>query len=134
MQHLLSRAVWTADGVRDDVRDYAVEHLGESDAVLVVDKTGDVTKATATVGVARQYTGTAGKIENAQIAVYLTYSATGGHAAIDRELDLPRAWTADRERCQAAGIPGRICHHARVGHRKDRRCPGCAGAGCLGGR
>jgi SRSO17 transposase len=105
MQHLLERARWDADGVRDDVRDYVIEHLGDPGAVLVVDETGDVKKGTATAGVQRQYTGTAGKIENAQVAVYLTYAAPGGHALIDRELYLPESWIGDPARCQAAGIP-----------------------------
>jgi SRSO17 transposase len=105
MQHLLSRACWDADGVRDDVRGYVIEHLGDPGAVLVVDETGDVKKGTATAGVQRQYTGTAGRVENAQVAVYLTYAAPGGHALIDRELYLPRSWTCDPARCAAAGIP-----------------------------
>jgi SRSO17 transposase len=105
MQHLLARAQWDADGVRDDLRDYVVEQLGDRNAVLVVDETGDVKKGTATAGVQRQYTGTAGRIENSQVAVYLTYASTAGHALIDRELYLPRSWTADSARCQAAGIP-----------------------------
>jgi SRSO17 transposase len=75
MQHLLARAKWDADGVRDDVRGYVLEHLGDPGAVLVVDETGDLKKGTATAGVQRQYTGTAGRIENAQVAVYLGYSA-----------------------------------------------------------
>src|SRR5207253_2472036 len=105
MQHLLERAVWDAGRVRDDVRDYVIEHLGDPGAVLVVDETGDVKKGTATAGVQRQYTGTAGKIENAQVAVYLAYAAPAGHALIDRELYLPRSWTADPDRCRAAGVP-----------------------------
>ena len=100
MQHLLARAVWDEDKVRDDLRDYVVEHLGDPEAVLVVDETGDLKKGTATVGVKRQYTGTAGRIENAQVAVYLVY-ASSGHAVIDRELYLPRSWTDDPERLQA---------------------------------
>jgi SRSO17 transposase len=91
MQHLLARAMWNHDGVRDDVRAYLVEHLGDPEAVLVVDETGDLKKGTATVGVQRQYTGTAGRIENAQVAVYLVYAGRAGHAVIDRELYLPRA-------------------------------------------
>jgi hypothetical protein len=75
-QHLLGRAKWDADAVRDDIRTYVVDHLGDEEAVLVVDETGDLKKGTATVGVQRQYTGTAGRIENAQVAVYLVYSAT----------------------------------------------------------
>jgi SRSO17 transposase len=98
-------ASWDVDGVRDDVRDYVLGHLGERGAVLVVDETGDVKKGTATAGVQRQYTGTAGRVENAQVAVYLSYAAAGGHALIDRALYLPESWISDRARCQAAGIP-----------------------------
>jgi SRSO17 transposase len=105
MQHLLSRASWDADGVRDDICGYVVGHLGGPDGMLVVDETGDVKKGTATAGVQRQYTGTAGRIENAQVAVYLTYAGRGGHALIDRELYLPQSWLSDRGRCAAAGIP-----------------------------
>jgi SRSO17 transposase len=95
MQHLLARAVWDTDGVRDDLRDFVVEHLGDPGAVLVVDETGDVKKGT----------GTAGRVENAQVAVYLTYAGQAGHAMIDRELYLPTSWTTDPQRCAAAGIP-----------------------------
>ena len=105
MQHLLARAKWDADGVRDDVRAFTVEHLGNPDAVLVVDETGDLKKETGAAGVQRQYTGTAGRIENAQVAVYLGYAAPAGHALIDRELYLPKSWTADPDRCREAGIP-----------------------------
>src|SRR2546430_2508299 len=79
LQHLLSRASWDAESVRDDLRGYVAEHLGDPGGMLVVDETGDVKKGTATAGVQRQYTGTAGKIENAQVAVYLTYAGRGGH-------------------------------------------------------
>jgi SRSO17 transposase len=78
MQHLLERACWDADAVRDDVRDYVVEQLADPQAVLVVDETGDVKKGRATAGVQRQYTGTAGRVENAQVAVYLTYAGRAG--------------------------------------------------------
>ncbi|GLW99326.1 hypothetical protein Misp02_34130 [Microtetraspora sp. NBRC 16547] len=105
MQHLLSRAVWDADAVRDDLRDYVVEHVGQSGAALVVDETGALKKGTSTVAVQRQYTGTAGRIENSQVAVFLAYSSGAGHAFIDRELYLPEVWTADVERCRAAGVP-----------------------------
>jgi SRSO17 transposase len=101
MQHLLARAKWDADGVRDDTRGYVIEHLGDPGAVLVIDETGDIKKGTATPGVQRQYTGTAGRIENAQVAVYLGYAAPRGHALIDRELYLPRSWTDDQGRCAA---------------------------------
>ena len=105
LQHLLARAKWDADGVRDDLRDYVVDALGDAGAILVVDETGDVKKGTATVGVQRQYSGTAGRIENSQVAVYLTYAAPRGHALIDRALYLPKSWTEDPARCQDAGIP-----------------------------
>ncbi len=104
MQHLLCRASWDADAARDDVREYVVEHLHDDAAVLVVDETGDVKKGTHTVGVQRQYTGTAGRIENSQVAVYLVYAADRGHAAVDRELYVPRSWTSDPDRCRAAGL------------------------------
>jgi SRSO17 transposase len=108
MQHLLARAVWDEDGVRDDVRAYLVEHLGDPAAVLVVDETGDLKKGTGTAGVQRQYTGTAGRVENAQVAVYLVYATDAGHAVVDRELYLPRSWTCDPERLRAAGVPDQV--------------------------
>ncbi len=104
MQHLLGRAKWDADQARDEVGDYVVEHLQDDEAVLVVDETGDVKKGTDTVGVQRQYTGTAGRIENAQVAVYLVYAGRRGHAAVDRELYVPRSWTSGPDRCRAAGL------------------------------
>lgn len=104
MQHLLSRAKWDVDAVRDDLRDYVVEHLHDDQAVLVVDETGDVKKGIHTVGVQRQYTGTAGRIENSQVAVYLAYAGRHGHAALDRELYIPRSWTDLPDRCRAAGL------------------------------
>jgi SRSO17 transposase len=105
MQHLLGRAVWDEDKVRDDVRAYVVEHLGEEGVVLVIDETGDLKKGTMTVGVKRQYTGTAGRVENAQVAVYLVYATDAGHGVVDRELYLPRSWTDDPQRCRAVGVP-----------------------------
>lgn len=105
MQRLLASAVWDEDGVRDDLRGYVTERFAAAEAVLVVDETGDVKKGTGTVGVQRQYTGTAGRIENSQVAVYLTYAAPGGYAFIDRELYLPKVWTEDPDRCAAAGVP-----------------------------
>src|SRR3954466_14992357 len=108
MQHLLARACWDADAVRDDLRDYVIDAFADPHAVLVVDETGDVKKGVHSVGVQRQYSGTAGRIENAQVAVYLTYAARGGHALIDRALYLPRSWTQDRDRCAAAGVPDDI--------------------------
>jgi SRSO17 transposase len=108
MQHLLARAVWDEDGVRDDLRAYLVEHLGDPGAVLVIDETGDLKKGTTTVGVQRQYTGTAGKVDNAQVAVYLAYATDAGHAMIDRELYLPQGWTDEPARCHAAGVPDQV--------------------------
>jgi SRSO17 transposase len=108
MQRFLASAVVDADGLRDDLRGYVVEHLGGPDAVLIVDETGEVKKGTGTAGVQRQYTGTAGRVENAQVAVYLAYAATRGYAFIGRELYLPRAWTRDQGRCTGAGVPGDV--------------------------
>jgi len=105
LQHLLARASWDADAVRDDLRDYVVDAFGDPGAILVVDETGDVKKGTQTVGVQRQYSGTAGRIENSQVAVYLTYAAPRGHALIDRALYVPRSWSEDPVRCEGAGIP-----------------------------
>jgi SRSO17 transposase len=105
MQRFLSEAVWDQDAVLDDVRAWVVEHLGDPDAVLVIDETGDVKKGRATVGVQRQYTGTAGRIENSQVAVYLTYTSNRGHALIGRSLYLPVAWTDDSDRLREAGVP-----------------------------
>jgi SRSO17 transposase len=108
MQHLLARAVWDHDKVRDDVRDYVTKHLGDLGAVLVIDETGDLKKGATTVGVQRQYTGTAGRVENAQVAVYLVYATDAGHAVVDRELYLPRSWTNDPDRLRAAGVPEQV--------------------------
>src|SRR5580658_5725137 len=105
MQRLLSAAAWDESGVRDDLRGYVLEHFADPGAVLVVDETGDLKKGTATVAVQRQYTGTAGRTENAQVAVYLAYAAPAGTAFIDRALYLPKSWTGDPARCRAAGVP-----------------------------
>ena len=105
LQHLLARASWDAEEVRDDLRDYVIDAFGDPGAILVVDETGDVKKGLHSVGVQRQYSGTAGRIENSQVAVYLTYAAPRGHALIDRALYLPKSWTQDPMRCVNAGIP-----------------------------
>jgi SRSO17 transposase len=124
MQRLLKSAVVDAGGLRDDLRGYVVEHLGDPGAVLVVDETGDVKKGTATVGVQRQYTGTAGRVENAQVAVFLVYAAARGYAFIDRELYLPRSWTRDPGRCADAGVPGDVGFATKpVGRRRRERAP-----------
>ena len=103
-----ARRTGTPTAVRDDLRGYVVERLGEPDAVLVVDETGDLKKGAHTVGVQRQYTGTAGRIENAQVAVYLTYASDAGHALIDRELYLPQVWTDDTDRRERPGVPAEV--------------------------
>jgi DDE superfamily endonuclease len=108
LQHLLSRARWDADLVRDDLRGYVLGAFADEQAVLIVDETGEVKKGIETVGVQRQYTGTAGRIENAQVAVYLTYAAGRGHAMIDRALYVPRSWTGDVERRDRAGVPDEL--------------------------
>ena len=105
MQRLLAAADWDADAVRDDVRDYVIEQLGDPDGVLVVDETGFLKKGTKSAGVARQYSGTAGRIENSQIGVFLAYATATGRTFLDRELYLPKAWTEDRARCREAGVP-----------------------------
>ena len=87
------------------LREYVVEQLGERDAVLIVDETGFVKKGQHSAGVQRQYSGTAGRIENSQIGVFLCYAGRGGSVFIDRELYVPKAWTDDRVRCEASGIP-----------------------------
>ena len=108
MQRLLATADWDPDLVRDDLRGYVVEHLGDPAAVLVVDETGFLKKGTTSVGVQRQYSGTAGKVDNCQLGVFLAYASARGRAFIDRELYLPKAWTEDRARCRAARVPEEV--------------------------
>ena len=108
MQEFLSRVHWDADALRDDLRAYVVEHLGDDDAVLVLDETGFLKKGTKSAGVHRQYSGTAGRIENCQIGVFLAYATRNGHALIDRALYLPQTWTDDPSRCRNAGIPDEV--------------------------
>jgi len=105
VQHLLGRADWDADAVRDDLTAYLREHLGDPLGVLIVDETGFLKKGTKSAGVQRQYSGTAGRIENCQIGVFLAFAGRQGHALIDRELYLPETWTGDPARSQAAHIP-----------------------------
>ncbi|MEU3319219.1 IS701 family transposase [Streptomyces sp. NPDC006785] len=109
MQRLLRYARWDADAVRDDLRAYAVEHLHADGGVLIVDETGFVKKGRASAGVQRQYTGTAGRIENSQVGVFLAYATSRGRALIDRRLYLPeQSWCGDLERRRAAGIPQEV--------------------------
>ena len=105
VQRLLRTARWDADAVRDDLRAYVVEHLGDAEAVLVIDETGFLKKGSKSVGVARQYSGTAGRIENCQIGVFLAYASPRGHAFLDRALYLPKNWAEDAARREAAGVP-----------------------------
>jgi SRSO17 transposase len=105
MQRLLRWADWDVGGVRDDLRGYVVEHLGDPGGVLIVDDTGFLKKGTRSAGVQRQYSGTAGRTENCQIGTFLAYASAGGHALIDAELYLPESWTSGRDRCRAAGVP-----------------------------
>jgi SRSO17 transposase len=104
-QRVLSHVQWDQDKARDQCRRYVIEHLGAPDGVLIVDETGFVKKGTQSAGVGRQYSGTAGRIENCQIGVFLAYGSSAGHALIDRDLYLPKDWTNDRERCAAAAVP-----------------------------
>jgi SRSO17 transposase len=105
VQDFLARMRWDADQVRDDLRAYVIARLGDADAVLVLDETGFVKKGTKSVGVQRQYSGTAGRIENCQIGVFLGYASRHGHTLIDRALYLPEAWANDPARRGAAGVP-----------------------------
>jgi SRSO17 transposase len=105
LQHLLGRARWDADAVRDDLRDYVREHLGDPRGVLVIDETGFIKKGEHSAGVQRQYSGTAGRIENCQVGVFLAYATPHGRTFIDRALYLPASWIEDRARCECAGIP-----------------------------
>src|SRR4051812_42055895 len=105
VQDFLARMRWDADQVRDDLRAYVVAQLGDTDAVLVLDETGFIKKGIKSVGVQRQYSGTAGRIENCQIGVFLGYASRHGHALIHRALCLPEVWANDPARRRAAGVP-----------------------------
>jgi SRSO17 transposase len=108
VQHLLGRANWDADSVRDDLRDYLMDHLADPRGVLIVDETGFLKKGTKSAGVQRQYSGTAGRIENCQVGVLLAFAGRKGRALLDRELYLPESWAQDAERRQEAGIPAGV--------------------------
>src|SRR6266446_6996131 len=108
VQRLLEEADWDEQGVRDELRTYVSQHLGEADGILVVDETGFLKKGKKSAGVARQYCGTAGRRENCQVGVFLLYASTQGQAFIDRALYLPEEWTQDRVRCREAGIPDEV--------------------------
>ncbi|MDW5325382.1 IS701 family transposase [Plantactinospora sp. KLBMP9567] len=108
MQDLIGRASWDDALVRADVRDFVTRRLGHPDAVLVIDETGDLKKGVHTVGVQRQYSGTAGKIENCQLAVHLTYASPLGHTLVDVALYLPKSWSDDPQRRAEAGVPEHV--------------------------
>src|SRR5260221_141160 len=138
MQRLLTSSPWHQDACRDDLSRYVVRNMGDAGAVLAVDETGFLKKGKTSAGVARQYTGTAGRIENAQVGVFLAYAGPdGSRALIDRELYLPEKWTGDRERCRGAGIGDEVAfatkpelarrmigHAARAGGRRGRQVGG----------
>ncbi|WP_234314131.1 IS701 family transposase, partial [Streptomyces sp. NBRC 109706] len=105
LQHLLGRACWDPDELRDDLQEYVAERLGDRAGVLIVDDTGFIKKGTTSAGVQRQYSGTAGRTENCQIGVFAAYATSKGRALVDRELYLPKSWTQDADRCTAAKIP-----------------------------
>lgn len=112
MQQLVASAAWDVEGVRDDLRAYVCETLGPG-GLLVVDETGFLKKGTKSAGVQRQYSGTAGRIENCQIGVFLAYVTARGHAFVDRELYVPESWTTDRRRCREAGIPDAVAFQTK---------------------
>lgn len=118
MQRLLGEADWDADRVRDDVRDYVVETIGDRNGVLIGDDTGFLKKGLRSAGVQRQYSGTAGRTENCQVGTFLAYASVKGRALIDRELYLPASWTDDRERCRDAGIPDEVIFATKTEHFK----------------
>lgn len=114
IHRMLNRIEWDADEVLDDVRDYVVEHLGDHEAVLIVDDTGFLKRGTRSAGVQRQYSGTAGRTENCQIGVFLAYATPRGRTLIDRRLHLPTSWMQDRERCRRAGIGDDVAFETKV--------------------
>lgn len=105
IQSLLGRSAWSADHLRDRVRDYVNEVLGAEGGVLVIDETGFLKKGRHSVGVGRQYSGTTGRIENCQVGVFAANASRWGHALVDRRLDLPKDWTENEERCRKASVP-----------------------------
>ena len=108
LQHLLGRAAWEADDVRDDLQAYVCEHCADPEAVLIVDETGFLKKGNHSVGVQRQYSGTAGRLENCQIGVFLAYATARGHTFLDRALYVPEDWAQDKQRRGAAGVPEEV--------------------------
>ena len=134
VQRLLYNYRWDADLVRDDMKSYVVEHLSAADAVLVVDETGFLKKGEKSVGVQRQYSGTAGRIENCQIGVFLAYASARGRTLLDRELYLPQVWAEDWERRKEAGVPGDVSFRTkpRLAQEMLERGAGSGSSLCLG--
>ncbi len=118
LQRLLNTCDSDDDEVRDDIREFVIEHLGDRQAVLVVDDTGFLKKGIRSAGVQRQYTGTAGRVENSRVGTFLAYATDAGHTLIDRELYLPASWTEDRERCRAAAVPDEVAFATKNEHAK----------------
>ena len=114
VQRLLSGYRWDADLVRDDLKDYVVKHLGDADGVLVVDETGFLKKGNESAGLQRQYSGTAGRIENCQIGIFLAYASAKGRTLLDRELYLHQVWAEDWERRREAGVPEDISFQTKT--------------------
>ena len=108
MQYLLNRAVWESDQVRDQLQIYVREMMGDQRGVYILDETGFLKKGKKSVGVQRQYSGTAGRVENCQIGVFLAYATQTGQTLVDRELYLPKSWTQDRQRCREADVPEEV--------------------------
>ena len=108
IQSLLGRSSWSAERLNELVQRYTIAALGDADGVLVIDETGFLKKGTHSVGVARQYSGTAGRIENCQIGVFAAYASRFGHALVDRRLYLPKGWAEDRERRSKASVPDEV--------------------------
>ena len=113
MQRLLSRAVCDVEGLRDDVRSYALERLGTQNAILALDETSFPKQGRSSAGVKPQWCGSTGQVENCQVGVFLTYSPPEGHTLIDRDLYVPADWLADRSRCRQAGIPDSLGFHTK---------------------
>src|SRR5215210_9134144 len=113
IQRVLARYAWDAEAVRDDLRRWVVDELGDPRGVLVVDETGFPKQGRHSAGVARQYSGTLGKVANCQVGVVVGYATSGGHVGLDRALFVPREWFADRERCRRAGIPDEVVHRTK---------------------
>ena len=108
MQRLLNSAVWSAEAVRDELQRYIIEHIAETDGIIVADETGFLKQGTHSAGVKRQYSGTAGRVANCQIGVFLAYASSQGHVLLDRELYLPKEWAVDRIRREEAKLPREV--------------------------